>query len=79
MLKILRQFIKYSLTAKANIIEDISALEAIIIMIKPENLRNTEPVLELCIYQFLVQLVKEEIINKAVVGKLIFPVFTDRI
>ena len=41
-------------------------------MLKPENLHKTQPQFEIKIYQFLIQLVKEDMDKKAEVGRIIF-------
>ena len=49
-------------------------------MLKPMNLRNIPADFEIKIYQFLIQLVKEDMDKKAEVGRLIFePVFKERL
>ena len=72
--------IKFSFKAKKTILDDRAALEAIISMVEPVNLHTMPEKLEICIYQFLTQLVREETENKRIVGELIFvPVFQKRI
>ena len=68
---ILRQFIRHYAQAKDVIIKSPS-LKIIIDMLKPENLHKTQPQFEIKIYQFLIQLVKEDMDKKAEVGRIIF-------
>lgn len=81
VLIILRQMIKYSHNAKNTILQyqhkDDSkrakaGLEPIIAFVEPAKLHATSENLEICIYQFLTQLVREEPENKRMVGKLVF-------
>ena len=73
VLVILRQMIKYQPQAKDEIIKDSKSLEAIIQLIRPENLDQISEDFEINVYLFLVQLVREDIENKNIVGRLIFP------
>lgn len=69
---ILRQFIRYYAQAKDIIIRDPNSLKRIISFVVPQNLRDTPPHVEKLIYQFLIQLVKEDMEKKATVGQIIF-------
>ena len=68
---ILRQMIRFYALAKDEIIRSPS-LETIILMLEPQNLFSIPPDFEVKIYQFLIQLVKEDMDKKKRVGKLIF-------
>ena len=69
---ILRQFIRYYAQAKDQIIRNSSSLKRIIRFVVPEELHQTPPNFEKLIYQFLIQLVKEDMEKKATVGQIIF-------
>jgi len=75
----LRQFIRFFAQAKETIVSSPS-LAIIVNMLTPANIQDIPAEFEIKIYQFLIQLVKEDHNKKAVVGKLIFyNVFQERL
>lgn len=68
---ILRQFIRFFAQAKDTIINSQS-LQTIVNKLKPENVRRTPELFEIKIYQFLIQLVKEDMNKKYIVGQKMF-------
>ena len=78
----LRQMIKYSEQVKRCIMFEKHAepLKCVIQMVYPENLTQLPVYLEINIYQYLFQLIQEEIENKSKIGELIMiPVFHNRL
>ena len=76
---ILRQVIRFYAQAKDEIINNPS-MQKIIDMVTPINLKDIPPEFEVQIYQFFIQLVKDDMDKRTVVGKKMFePVFNARL
>ena len=55
------------------------AIDAVITLIKVDNLQNTNEKIELSIYSFLTQVVREESDYKRIIGKKVLPVCDERL
>ncbi len=60
-------------------VENERTLEAIIDLIKVDNLQNINDQLEVSIYSFLTQVVREESDYKRIIGKKLLPILYERL
>jgi c-di-AMP phosphodiesterase-like protein len=60
-------------------VENERTLEAIIDLIKVDNLQNINDQLEISIYSFITQVIREESDYKRIIGKRLLPILNERL
>ncbi|CDW74435.1 arm repeat protein [Stylonychia lemnae] len=78
-LQILRALIQYSLNAKSLFIDNAGAIEAVIKLIRIDQILTINEVMEMSIYSFLTQMVREENDYKRIIGKKVLPICNERL
>eukprot|EP00347_Sterkiella_histriomuscorum_P016136 403354352 len=78
-IQILRALIQYSLNAKSLFVDNTQAMDAVIKLIRVENVLQINEVMEMSIYSFLTQIVREESDYKRIIGKRVLPICNERL
>ena len=78
-LQIMRKLIQYSSKAKSMFIESNGAMDAIIKLIRTDNITYINELIEGSAYSFLTQVIREESDYKRILGKRVLSVLNERL
>jgi hypothetical protein len=78
-LAILRALIQYSIIPKSIFVRDNAAQEAVIKIIEVDRVKTISENVEVCVYSFFTQLIREEVDYKRIVGRKMVPLCASRL
>ncbi|TNV85265.1 hypothetical protein FGO68_gene15236 [Halteria grandinella] len=78
-LAIIRALVQYSIIPKSLFVRDVGAQEAVIGVIDGDKVKGVSEQVEVCVYSFFTQVIREEVDYKRILGRKLLPLCAHRL